>query len=255
MSRSFGVSSLTTRPPIETVAVGDRPRARRPCAARSSCRSRTARRARGTRRPRSSSDRSFTAWNAVVVDLVDLVEAPPQPWRSSALIAVSRRGTRARRRAGRPLAASTPRLAAVERSRARSSRARRAAGARRRSPRAPRGRAAARRASRAGRRSRRRRRARSGCRRGRAPRSTGGARSARGTPRAARRSQRLGPVPGHRAPRVLAPVALEPELVAREHHRHAGRRHLQPDADERGARASRATVRKRAVSWLSSRSS
>ena len=38
--------------------------------------------------------------------------------------------------------------------------------------------------------------------------------------------------PRHRPPRVLAPLALEPDLVAGEDHRHAGRRHLQPDADE-----------------------
>ena len=42
----------------------------------------------------------------------------------------------------------------------------------------------------------------------------------------------LGPAPRHRAARVLAPLALEPELVSGEDHRHAGRRHLQPDPDE-----------------------
>src|SRR5437870_4622288 len=42
---------------------------------------------------------------------------------------------------------------------------------------------------------------------------------------------RVGTVPRHRAPSVLAPLALEAELVAGEHHRHPGRRHLQADAD------------------------
>jgi hypothetical protein len=44
------------------------------------------------------------------------------------------------------------------------------------------------------------------------------------------RRQRL--VPRHRAARILAPLALEAELVAGEQHRDARRRHLQPDADE-----------------------
>ena len=42
----------------------------------------------------------------------------------------------------------------------------------------------------------------------------------------------LGPRPRHRPSGVLAPLALEPDLVAREHHRHTGHRHLQSDADE-----------------------
>ena len=52
-------------------------------------------------------------------------------------------------------------------------------------------------------------------------------------------------IPGHRPAPVLAPRALEPDLVAGEEHRDAGRRHLHPDRhhavvpgrdDRRGAR-------------------
>ena len=39
----------------------------------------------------------------------------------------------------------------------------------------------------------------------------------------------LGPVPRHRAPGVLAPGALEPDLVAGEDHRHAGQGHLEAE--------------------------
>ena len=38
--------------------------------------------------------------------------------------------------------------------------------------------------------------------------------------------------PRHGPARVLAPVTLEPELVAREDHRDAGHRHLKTDSDE-----------------------
>ena len=46
--------------------------------------------------------------------------------------------------------------------------------------------------------------------------------------------ERLVPLfaPRHRAPCVFAPRALDAELVAGEEHRHAGQRHLQPDAHE-----------------------
>ena len=66
-------------------------------------------------------------------------------------------------------------------------------------------------------------------------------------------------VPGRRARshgivrRASSPHSpFEAELVAGEDHRHARRRHLQADADDAAARASRSTVRKRGVSWLSS---
>ena len=65
-------------------------------------------------------------------------------------------------------------------------------------------------------------------------------------------SQALGAAPRHRPAGVLAPVALEPELVAGEDHRHARRRHLQADARRAGARASRRSCGSAAVSWLSS---
>ena len=90
----------------------------------------------------------------------------------------------------------------------------------------------ARRRSRGAMRPPRRRPRRTGCRRGRAraePR-----RSAISSPVALEQGRvpRLGPLPRHRPPRVLAPRALETDLVAGEHHRHARQRHLQPDPDE-----------------------
>ena len=128
------------------------------------------------------------------------------------------------------LAAADRRVAAVQASRARRRRARPAAGARARDRRARRAQHASRRASRAGTRSRRRRRARSGCRPARAHRCGAAAHEPRYRRAAPCPTSRA--APGHRAPRVLAPVALEAELVAREDHRHAGARHLQADADE-----------------------
>ena len=84
-----------------------------------------------------------------------------------------------------------------------------------------------------------RRRARSGARRARARRSSGAGRSsARNSSRNAR-SQRLGLAPGHRPARVLAPRALEPELVAGEDHRHAGQSSSAGRRRRGGARARR----------------
>ena len=67
-----------------------------------------------------------------------------------------------------------------------------------------------------------------------------------------RRVPALGALPRHRAARVLAPRAFEPELVAGEDHRHA--RATSSAGRRRRACRSRepVTVRKRAVSWLSS---
>ena len=130
------------------------------------------------------------------------------------------------------LAVSIRASAAVERLELAGAERGRAADGRRPSPRGPRGRGAARRASRAGRRSRPRRRARSGCRhaRARAERAPQADQRAVGRRAASASQPRGGPrASGGARPR---PSSLEPELVAREHHRHAGRRHLQADPDE-----------------------
>ncbi len=80
---------------------------------------------------------------------------------------------------------------------------------------------------------------RSGCRRARAPRCSGGGRRAPDTDRRSSRVPALGPRPRHRPSRVLAPVALEPDLVAREHHRHAGASSSAVRRRRAGARAIR----------------
>ena len=57
----------------------------------------------------------------------------------------------------------------------------------------------------------------------------------------------LGPVPRHRAPRVLAPLAFEAELVAGEDRRNARARHLEADPDELPLAGARDRAEARAV--------
>ena len=212
--------------------VGDAPRARRPSAARSSCRS-----PEGPTRTRNSPSANLErevldGVDAAVVDLVDLFELHLSHCRPPSSSHESPDMERRPVRRERGVISSMRNVLAVQRVERRERRAGRAGqrdrscAARRRQAEQPR-----RRAPRARRRSRPRRRARSGSRRARAR----GSPAQRDQPRYPSK-QRACPTsrarPRHRAARVLAPLALEADLVAREDHRHAGRRHLQPDADE-----------------------
>ena len=229
MSRSFGDRSLTTRPPIETVpseissSPGDHAQGRRLAAARRADEHEELAVADVERETVHGRD-------AVLVDLVDVSKTTSatgcsfhrhislQTWKGGRRRAgPPRRFPRAprRRRAARARARRAPRAAAGP--------ARGRRGLARQRSRSP--------ASRGGTRSRRRRR--------RVADPAAGERVARAAQRdqaavlgEKRRVPGVRPVPRHRAPGVLAPVALEAELVAGEDHRHARRRHLQPDADE-----------------------